>query len=130
MRVLGFSEEITVCDCCGKRNLKGTFGVETDSGDVLYYGSVCVGKVYGKKRGSLMVERAKLVSRIERLSWERVLDLVSRGMLQPAFAFCGDKFAPDNSTATMARVTEIKLPIAINERRGPFYTVKRKEGAN
>ncbi|KKI36003.1 hypothetical protein VI03_24785 [Burkholderia vietnamiensis] len=48
MRVLGFEEAITTCDCCGKAKLKGTFAVERDDGEILYYGSVCVTRHTGK----------------------------------------------------------------------------------
>jgi len=42
-KILGFEEAITTCDCCGKAHLKGTFGIEMiESGEILYYGSVCV----------------------------------------------------------------------------------------
>jgi hypothetical protein len=44
-RILGFTEEITSCDCCGKYDLKGTFAVDFE-GDVQYYGSVCAFKVH------------------------------------------------------------------------------------
>lgn len=40
MRLLGFTEEITQCGCCGKSELKGTYAFETSSG-IQYYGSTC-----------------------------------------------------------------------------------------
>jgi len=30
MKVLGYTDEVTTCDCCGKKNLKGSFCIETD----------------------------------------------------------------------------------------------------
>lgn len=48
MKVLGYEEAITTCDCCGKANLKGTFAVERDGGEILHYGSVCVTRHTGK----------------------------------------------------------------------------------
>jgi len=45
-RILGFTDEITVCDCCGKADLKGTYAVDFE-GTIAYYGSVCAFKVQG-----------------------------------------------------------------------------------
>lgn len=49
MRIFGWTEEVTNCDCCGKIELSGTFAVETESGDMLHYGSVCVKRNTGVK---------------------------------------------------------------------------------
>lgn len=46
MKILGFTEDFTVCECCGKKNLKGTFAFKTNEGDVLYWGSSCIKKAY------------------------------------------------------------------------------------
>lgn len=41
-RNLGFTEEITSCDCCGKTDLKGTYAIENlETGDIMYFGCVC-----------------------------------------------------------------------------------------
>lgn len=47
-KVLGFEEAINACDCCGKTNLKGTFAVEREDGETLYFGSVCVTRHTGR----------------------------------------------------------------------------------
>jgi hypothetical protein len=106
MKVLGFSDEVTVCDCCGKTNLSGTFGVETDDGETLHYGSVCVNKVYGKKRGTAIKFEAKALGLLQSASWERAIDLFSRGYF-PNFigAKMGDKTTFNNSKAQMDAVT-------------------------
>lgn len=44
--VLGFTDEITTCACCGKSNLKGTYAVEVD-GMLTYFGSTCAFKKHG-----------------------------------------------------------------------------------
>ena len=44
-RNLGFTEEVTACDCCGKVDLKGTYAIEnTMAGDIMYLGCVCAAK--------------------------------------------------------------------------------------
>jgi hypothetical protein len=41
-RNLGFTEEVTSCDCCGKIDLKGTYAIENmETGDIMYFGCVC-----------------------------------------------------------------------------------------
>lgn len=45
-KILGFTEEITTCDCCGKEDLKGTYAIDWE-GTIAYYGSVCAFKVHG-----------------------------------------------------------------------------------
>lgn len=44
--IIGYTDSINECDCCGKTELKGTYCVEVD-GVELYYGSVCAFKNHG-----------------------------------------------------------------------------------
>ena len=44
--IIGFTDSISECDCCGKKDLKGTFCIDLD-GVELYYGSVCAFKNHG-----------------------------------------------------------------------------------
>lgn len=44
-RNLGFTDEVTSCDCCGKTDLKGTYCIENlQTGDIMYFGCVCAAK--------------------------------------------------------------------------------------
>lgn len=43
---LGYTEEITVCGCCGKSNLKGTYAVDISGLGLVFYGSSCVQKTF------------------------------------------------------------------------------------
>lgn len=45
-KVIGYTDSVNECECCGKRELKGTYCVEID-GVELYYGSVCAFKNHG-----------------------------------------------------------------------------------
>ena len=45
-KIIGYTDSINECDCCGKTELKGTYCIELD-GDELYYGSVCAFKAQG-----------------------------------------------------------------------------------
>lgn len=45
--VLGTTDEVTTCDCCSRRNLKGTVALcDHDAGDeTVYFGCVCAARV-------------------------------------------------------------------------------------
>jgi hypothetical protein len=47
MRVLGTTEEVTTCDCCGRQGLKKTVALETDGG-ISYYGETCAAQATGR----------------------------------------------------------------------------------
>lgn len=42
-KIIGYTDSVSECDCCGKTELKGTYCLEID-GVELYYGSVCAFK--------------------------------------------------------------------------------------
>lgn len=44
MRYLGTDDSVTVCDCCGRKDLKSTVAIETDAGEVVHYGAVCASR--------------------------------------------------------------------------------------
>jgi len=44
--IIGYTDSINECDCCGKTELKGTYCIDLD-GVELYYGSVCAFKSHG-----------------------------------------------------------------------------------
>jgi len=45
-KILGYTEDVTICDCCGKSDLKGTYAIEFN-GEIGYFGSVCAFKLHG-----------------------------------------------------------------------------------
>lgn len=45
-KIIGYTDSVTECECCGKKELKGTFCIEID-GEEFYYGSVCAFKSHG-----------------------------------------------------------------------------------
>ena len=53
-KILGFTEEIDQCGCCGKGNLKGTYAIEdVETGDTNYFGSVCAFKHFNLTKRDL-----------------------------------------------------------------------------
>ena len=45
--VLGNTDEVTTCDCCGRTDLKGTVALELD-GETVYFGVVCAARKVGR----------------------------------------------------------------------------------
>lgn len=44
--VLGYTETVTSCDCCGRADLKGTVALQdNETGEINYYGVVCGAKI-------------------------------------------------------------------------------------
>ena len=39
-KIIGFTDKVNECDCCGKTELKGTYCISID-GNEFYYGSTC-----------------------------------------------------------------------------------------
>lgn len=56
-KIIGFTDKINECDCCGKINLKGTYCILIDGND-FYYGSSCA-----TKKGANQVELKKEISK-------------------------------------------------------------------
>lgn len=49
-KLLGITDSVTDCDCCGKRGLKCTVAMESDHSGIVYYGRDCAGEaLYGRK---------------------------------------------------------------------------------
>jgi tRNA A37 threonylcarbamoyladenosine modification protein TsaB len=47
MKVLGITDEVTSCSCCGKTGLKCTVAIDA-GGEVVYYGRTCATRHTGK----------------------------------------------------------------------------------
>jgi hypothetical protein len=44
--IIGISDEVTDCECCGKNNLKRTVVLKFSESDVRYYGTTCAAKSF------------------------------------------------------------------------------------
>lgn len=68
MKLLGYTEEVTVCDCCGKSKLACTVVLETDAGEVVHYGRTCAAlALMGSKSArnvSIIEGRAKALTKV------------------------------------------------------------------
>lgn len=53
MKILGISDDVTVCELCGKSNLKRTVALETATGNIVHYGCDCAAKSLRTKSNGL-----------------------------------------------------------------------------
>lgn len=50
MKIYGINDEVTTCECCGRKNLKRTIVLGDDEGNTVHYGSDCAAHaLMGKK---------------------------------------------------------------------------------
>lgn len=81
-KLLGITDSVTSCDCCGRTNLKCTIELENESGDVVFYGRDCAGAaLYGRKNGKntkIAEERARMIQ-LCRNALPIVLDAIAAG---------------------------------------------------
>lgn len=68
MKLLGYTEEVTVCDCCGKSNLACTMALETEEGEIVHYGRTCAALALlgskSAKNASIIESRAKAMNKV------------------------------------------------------------------
>lgn len=49
-KIMGITDSVTSCDCCGRTNLKCTVELENEAGEIVHYGRDCAGAaVHGGK---------------------------------------------------------------------------------
>lgn len=69
MKVLGCNDEVTVCGCCGKSNLKKTVILESEATGIVRYGVDCAARAMGysgnaaRKHAGVIGDRGNLISR-------------------------------------------------------------------
>ena len=80
--LLGIVDDVTTCDCCGKKNLKRTVALDKD-GDVFHYGTTCAAHALtgrrNRKTGELIWDRAVMVQRCKEVL-PQVLRAVQDGL--------------------------------------------------
>lgn len=73
--IIGYTDSVTECECCGKVDLKGTYCINLD-GEELYYGSTCAFKVHGvtedeqKEVKKTFVKRMKATDKLKSMELE------------------------------------------------------------
>lgn len=81
-RLLGIVDEITTCDCCGKKRLARTVAMEKEDGTVVHYGTTCAAKALtgrpDRKTGEVIWGRALMVQKCQDVL-EKVLGAIKAG---------------------------------------------------
>lgn len=68
-RLLGITDEVTTCDCCGKTNLKRTLAISLDGeSDAVHFGSTCGAQALAGRGYKL--KGPQLERRAEKLAYE------------------------------------------------------------
>lgn len=57
VKILGETDDVTTCWCCGREGLKATVVAEDELSEIVYYGRVCAAKLY-KPAQHLSTEKA------------------------------------------------------------------------
>lgn len=58
-KIIGFTDSVNDCDCCGKTGLKGAYCIQIE-GNEFYYGSVCAQKHTGVSEKVIKSEVKKI----------------------------------------------------------------------
>jgi hypothetical protein len=64
-RILGSTEEVTTCHCCGRENLKKTVALDDYEGNVTYYGETCAAKAMEMKVTEFKKEYTSSVKQLQ-----------------------------------------------------------------
>lgn len=62
--LLGLTDAVSTCDCCGKRNLKVAVEMENEAGEVVHYGRDCAGAALYGRKDRKNGERAALLAKL------------------------------------------------------------------
>ena len=81
----GTTDEVTVCACCGKKNLRNTVVLEVvegvNAGDIMHFGSHCAARALGqsKSKAELIVIQAKRRAKVQPIV-DFVKENINRGI--------------------------------------------------
>jgi hypothetical protein len=64
-RILGSTNDVTTCECCGRDNLKKTVALDDYEGNVTYYGETCAAKAMGMKVTEFKKEYTNSVKQLQ-----------------------------------------------------------------
>jgi len=62
VRYLGTSDDVTTCDCCGRKDLKSTVALSIDDADPVYFGVICAAKAL-RTSGKAVVDASRRADR-------------------------------------------------------------------
>lgn len=117
-KILGITDAVSTCDCCGKKNLKRAVELENPEGDIVFFGSDCAGAaLYGRKdrkNGQAAELRARVVAKC-RAALPTVLAMIADGkdMIEVSKALTPVLGAGRNVTFGTFSDTGNKMPLRI-----------------
>ncbi len=79
-KLLGISDDQTVCDCCGKTNLKRTAAIELADGSIVHYGRDCAARELGKKFAVNIDSLVEIKNYIAKWEQKYTADVVVKGI--------------------------------------------------
>lgn len=125
IRIIGFTDSVNECDCCGKQNLKGTYCIEID-GNEFYYGSTCAVRNLGTtKKDFTKQERSDYADRL--LSFEQEFSPIRKEYLNKFHSL--DWANNENDNTEFSRLDKELQEIEKNLRlkhKVKIFTMKRK----
>lgn len=84
--VLGISDEVTACDCCGRSDLKKTVALSFNGAAAVYYGTTCAALALGRKPVEIKADaRAADKARRQAEEWARYQDHAAKTALWQSF---------------------------------------------
>ena len=65
-KILGINDEVTICECCGRNDLKATIIIgDADNNIIGRYGAVCAKQFLGSsKPASKLIQRARAIQNL------------------------------------------------------------------
>ena len=82
VKVLAVNDETTVCECCGKSNLKRVVTLELENGSIVRYGRDCAARKLGKKITVNIDSMIQVTEYIAKWSEKYPAEIVNRGINQ------------------------------------------------
>jgi hypothetical protein len=83
-KLLGVTGDRSVCECCGKSNLKRVAVIELASGQIVHYGSDCarreLGKVFGREVQGKVDSLVEIQKYIAKWSVKYTPEIVNKGI--------------------------------------------------
>ena len=67
-KIIGFTDKVNECDCCGKTELKGTYCISID-GNEFYYGSTCASN-------TINVSSDEIKKEVKKIELEKNIDVL------------------------------------------------------
>lgn len=78
--LLGITDDSSVCECCGKQNLKRVAVIELANGSVVRYGRDCAARELGKKFAVNIDSLVEIKAYIAKWEQKYTADIVVKGI--------------------------------------------------